>query len=68
MKREIAFFIFGGTGDLARRKLYPVLSNLYRKGKLPGLRLICALGRDAGDRVPSERGAYILSGSSPKPV
>ncbi len=47
MKRETAFFIFGGTGDLARRKLYPVLQNLYRKGKLSGLRLICALGRDA---------------------
>ena len=24
--------IFGGSGDLAHRKLYPALFNLYRKG------------------------------------
>ncbi|ETY73498.1 glucose-6-phosphate dehydrogenase [Lactiplantibacillus fabifermentans] len=34
-KEKIALFtIFGGTGDLARRKLYPSLFNLYRKGYL----------------------------------
>ena len=28
------FIIFGGSGDLAQRKLYPALFNLYRKGYL----------------------------------
>jgi len=46
MDKDFTLFIFGGTGDLARRKLYPVLQNLYRKGKLKGLRAVYALGRD----------------------
>ena len=29
------FVIFGGTGDLARKKLFPSLFDLYRKGRLP---------------------------------
>ncbi|WP_457600014.1 glucose-6-phosphate dehydrogenase [Hydrogenivirga sp.] len=45
MDREFAVFIFGGTGDLARRKLYPVLERLYRRGKLRGLKGVFALGR-----------------------
>lgn len=28
------FYIFGATGDLARRKLYPAIYSLYREGKL----------------------------------
>ena len=28
--------IFGGSGDLASRKLYPALFNLYRRGVLAG--------------------------------
>ncbi|CAM4084184.1 glucose-6-phosphate dehydrogenase [Saccharibacillus endophyticus] len=28
------FFIFGATGDLARRKLFPAIFSLYREGKL----------------------------------
>ncbi|MBP2002024.1 glucose-6-phosphate 1-dehydrogenase [Paenibacillus shirakamiensis] len=28
------FFLFGATGDLARRKLFPALYSLYREGKL----------------------------------
>lgn len=28
------FFIFGATGDLAQRKLYPAIYSLYREGKL----------------------------------
>ena len=32
---QVALFtIFGGTGDLAQRKLYPSLFRLYRKGFL----------------------------------
>ena len=33
-KQKALFVIFGGTGDLARRKLYPSLFKLYRKGFL----------------------------------
>jgi len=33
-ERKALFVFFGGTGDLAYRKLYPSLFNLYRKGNL----------------------------------
>ncbi|WP_178197599.1 glucose-6-phosphate dehydrogenase [Ligilactobacillus sp. Marseille-Q7487] len=33
-KQKALFIIFGGTGDLAQRKLYPSLFNLYKKGFL----------------------------------
>lgn len=32
--KKVLFTIFGGTGDLAQRKLYPSLFRLYRKGDL----------------------------------
>src|SRR5690606_12804726 len=28
------FYIFGATGDLAKRKLYPAIYSLYREGRL----------------------------------
>jgi glucose-6-phosphate 1-dehydrogenase len=31
---EAVYFIFGATGDLAKRKLFPALFSLYREGKL----------------------------------
>ena len=31
---NVLFTIFGATGDLAKRKLYPSLFRLYRKGDL----------------------------------
>ncbi|MGM0215585.1 glucose-6-phosphate dehydrogenase [Enterococcus sp. AZ109] len=34
MNQSALFTIFGGTGDLAKRKLYPSLFRLYRKGNL----------------------------------
>ena len=35
MNEKVALFtIFGGTGDLAKRKLYPSLFRLYKKGLL----------------------------------
>ncbi|APR28762.1 glucose-6-phosphate dehydrogenase [Pediococcus acidilactici] len=34
MEQKALFIIFGGTGDLAYRKLYPALFNLYEKGYL----------------------------------
>lgn len=33
-EKNVLFIIFGGTGDLAQRKLYPSLFRLYRKGNL----------------------------------
>ncbi|KRL03050.1 glucose-6-phosphate dehydrogenase [Liquorilactobacillus capillatus] len=33
-KQQALFIIFGGTGDLAKRKLYPSLFELYKKGFL----------------------------------
>lgn len=33
-KPSAVFFIFGATGDLARRKLFPAIYSLYREGKL----------------------------------
>jgi len=41
-----AFFIFGGSGDLARKKIYPVLRKLYKEGQLSNLRGVYALARD----------------------
>ena len=33
-EQKALFIIFGGTGDLAQRKLYPSLFNLYKQGYL----------------------------------
>jgi len=37
--------IFGGTGDLAKRKLIPALYNLYLDGRMPQNFQIIGLGR-----------------------
>ncbi len=37
--------IFGGTGDLAHRKIYPAIYNLYVSGKLPENFALVAVGR-----------------------
>jgi len=39
------FVIFGGTGDLTKRKLIPALFNLYKKATLPKSCHIVAIGR-----------------------
>ncbi|CAM3841453.1 glucose-6-phosphate dehydrogenase [Cohnella lubricantis] len=39
------YFIFGATGDLARRKLFPALYSLYREGKLGDRFAIVGLAR-----------------------
>lgn len=41
--------IFGATGDLARRKLFPALYNLYRQQQLPGRFAVIGLGRKLSD-------------------
>ena len=49
MKQTIDLVIFGGTGDLAQRKLLPSLWRLYNAGQLDKVRRIIALGRSAND-------------------
>lgn len=39
------FVLFGATGDLAKRKIYPALYNLYVDGKLPEPFSLVGLGR-----------------------
>ena len=41
----ITFVLFGATGDLAKRKIYPALYNLYIRGKLPAAFSVIGLGR-----------------------
>ena len=48
MSKKVALFILGGTGDLARRKLYPGIERLSRKGRLGELVSVYALGRERG--------------------
>jgi len=39
------FVLFGATGDLAKRKIYPALFNLFVRGKLPAAFSVIGLGR-----------------------
>jgi glucose-6-phosphate 1-dehydrogenase len=39
------FFIFGATGDLAKRKLYPAIYSMYREGKLKDRFAVIGLAR-----------------------
>lgn len=41
-ERADALVLFGGTGDLARRKLYPALAELAAGGRLPGTVVVVA--------------------------
>ena len=41
----MTFVLFGATGDLAKRKIYPALYNLYRDQKLPKQISVIGLGR-----------------------
>lgn len=41
------FYIFGATGDLARRKLFPAIYSLYREGKLGERFAVVGLARRA---------------------
>lgn len=42
---NMTFVLFGGTGDLAKRKIYPALYNLFIDKKMPEAFSIIALGR-----------------------
>ncbi|MCA0970958.1 glucose-6-phosphate dehydrogenase [Halobacillus litoralis] len=42
---NMTFVLFGATGDLAKRKIYPALYNLYLDGKMPQSMSVIGLGR-----------------------
>lgn len=44
--QDMTFVLFGATGDLAQRKLFPALYNLYLDGKLPDTISLVGLGRN----------------------
>ncbi|MDR0271167.1 glucose-6-phosphate dehydrogenase [Paenibacillus sp.] len=41
----VTYVLFGATGDLAKRKIYPALYHLYNQGKLPESFSVIGLGR-----------------------
>ncbi|OIK08584.1 glucose-6-phosphate dehydrogenase [Bacillus sp. MUM 13] len=41
----MTFVLFGGTGDLAKRKIYPALYNLFMENKMPDVFSVVGLGR-----------------------
>ncbi|KYG29554.1 glucose-6-phosphate dehydrogenase [Alkalihalobacillus trypoxylicola] len=43
---NMSFILFGATGDLARRKIFPALFNLYRNQKLPKAFSIIGIGKE----------------------
>ncbi|AST97857.1 glucose-6-phosphate dehydrogenase [Shouchella clausii] len=68
---EAVFVIFGSTGDLAKRKLFPSIYNLYRKGNLNEHFAVVGLGRrEWGDEklrtVVMESIQEELGGQSPE--
>ncbi|MBM7655196.1 glucose-6-phosphate 1-dehydrogenase [Neobacillus cucumis] len=44
---SMTFVLFGATGDLAKRKIYPALFNLYLNQKLPDTFLVVGVGRSS---------------------
>lgn len=49
MKPRVTIVIFGATGDLANRKLYPSIYNLYKKGKISEEFAVVGLARRPWD-------------------
>ncbi|GIN41483.1 glucose-6-phosphate dehydrogenase [Heyndrickxia oleronia] len=48
---SMTFVLFGATGDLAKRKIYPALFNLYRNQKLPKSFSVIGVGRNESSDV-----------------
>lgn len=69
---DMTFILFGATGDLAKRKLFPALYNLYLDGKLPASFSIIGLGRkyssDEDFQAKVEKALYAYSRRSVKPA
>ncbi|CAI6033535.1 glucose-6-phosphate dehydrogenase [Cohnella sp. JJ-181] len=63
------FVLFGATGDLAKRKIYPALYNLFVRGKLPQAFSVVGLGRrewtDEVFQAAVERSLYQFSRTEP---
>ncbi|SFB44727.1 glucose-6-phosphate 1-dehydrogenase [Cohnella sp. OV330] len=63
------FVLFGATGDLAKRKIYPALFNLFVRGKLPQAFSVVGLGRrewtDEVFQAAVERSLYQFSRTEP---
>ena len=53
MKSSI-MVIFGGSGDLTKRKLMPSLFNLFKKGRLTDDFKILAAGRTENNNIEEE--------------
>ncbi|KKK38252.1 glucose-6-phosphate dehydrogenase [Mesobacillus campisalis] len=52
----MTFVLFGATGDLAKRKIYPALYNLFLNQKLPDTFLVVGIGRSSlSDREYQDR-------------
>ena len=49
--KDLTFIIFGGTGDLVRRKLVPALAGLVKEGVLSKNSIIIGIGRREFDNV-----------------
>jgi glucose-6-phosphate 1-dehydrogenase len=66
---EITFVLFGATGDLARRKIYPALYNLFVDQKMPQSFSVIGLGRrelsDAAFQIQIEQSLNTFSRNSP---
>jgi glucose-6-phosphate 1-dehydrogenase len=43
--QDMSFVLFGASGDLAKRKLYPALYNLFLEGRMPPSISVVGLGR-----------------------
>ncbi|MGE8078162.1 glucose-6-phosphate dehydrogenase [Peribacillus loiseleuriae] len=54
---SMTFVLFGSTGDLAKRKIFPALYNLYAKQKMPQKISIIAVGRK--EMSDSDLQAYV---------
>lgn len=54
---SMSFILFGATGDLAKRKIFPALFNLYIENKLPEAYSIIGLGRK--DFTPESFREYV---------
>lgn len=66
---SMTFVLFGATGDLAKRKIYPALFNLFLDRKLPQSFSVIGLGRRAlGDEVFQGNVAQSLRDFSRRPV
>src|SRR5947209_12977584 len=67
--QPVTFVIFGGSGDLAHRKLLPALYNLYLDGLLPARFAAVGVGRkemtDEGYRASAKDGVTRFSRRPP---